>query len=419
MKKLILSILMIFFLVGCTTAVTTTTTSTPTVSTSTTTETTTTTTSTTPTTTTTTTTTTTSTTERTVPNGLAPLSAVDDCLVPELAGGWICIWADEFSGTAVDETKWNFEVNGDGGGNGELQYYRRENATVADGFLAITAKSENYLGKLYTSARLTTKYKGSFENVRVVVRAKMPSGRGTWPAIWMMPLMNSYGGWPDSGEIDIMEYVGYDPDTIHCTIHTDIFNHNLGTQLGYSKDLPNAETEFHDYELVWSPGHLEGHVDGTKYAEFNYVAALTKDYFYHQAFPFDSPFFLILNLAVGGSWGGAQGVDPTIFPTALEVDYVRVYKLDYALIDEEAPSTPIDLEPTNLDNTLFWRPSTDDYGVEGYAVFVNGQFKKYASLNQVTLTGLTKGVTYDIQVQAVDFVGRASELSAILSFTYE
>jgi beta-glucanase (GH16 family) len=413
MKKMILIVLLTLFLVGCTTAVSTTSTTSeiPVSTTSPTTETTT--TSTTP------TTTTTTSTERTVPNGLAPLSPVEDCLVPELPGGWICIWADEFSGTAVDETKWNFEVNGDGGGNNELQYYRRENATVADGFLSITAKSENYMGKLYTSARLNTKYKGSFENVRIIVRAKMPSGRGTWPAIWMMPLMNAYGGWPDSGEIDIIEYVGYDPDTIHCTIHTEIFNHKLGTQLGFSKDIQNAETEFHDYELVWSPGHLEGHVDGTKYAEFNYMAGLTKDYYYHQAFPFDSPFFLILNVAVGGNWGGAQGVDPTIFPTSMEVDYVRVYKLDYAMIDEEAPTTPTDLEPTNLDNTLFWRPSTDDYGVEGYAVFVNGQFKKYTTLNQVTLTGLTRGVTYDIQVQAVDFVGRASELSSILSFTYE
>lgn len=413
MKKALLILLLGLVLVGCTTAVSTTTTTTTTSTTSATTESTTTTTSTE------TTTTDTTTTVRTVPNGLAPLSATEDCDVPTLENGWVCIWADEFSGEAVDETKWNFEVNGDGGGNGELQYYRRENATVAAGFLTITAKSENYLGKLYTSSRLTTKYKGTFENVRVIVRAKMPSGRGTWPAIWMMPLLNSYGAWPDSGEIDIVEYVGYDPDTIFCTIHTDRFNHNLGTQLGYSKDIENAETEYHDYELIWAPGHMEGHVDGTKYAEFNYVPALTKDYYYHQAFPFDSPFFLILNLAVGGSWGGSQGVDPDIFPTSLQVDYVRVYKLDYATLDEEAPTAPTDLEPTNLNNTIFWRASTDDYGVEEYAIFVNGQFRQYASLNQVTLIGLTKGITYDIQVQAVDFVGRASELSSILSFTYE
>lgn len=390
MKKWTLILLVLLFLTGCTTATTK-----PTLSGDTTTG------------------------ERDVPNGLSPLTAVSDTEVPTLDGGWVCIWADEFSGTAVDETKWNFEVNGDGGGNNELQYYRRENATVADGFLSITAKSESYMGHLYTSSRLTTKYKGSFQYVRLQVRAKVPAGRGTWPAIWMMPLMSAYGGWPNSGEIDIMEYVGYNPGVVYSTIHTERFNSMLGTQIGFSKNVPDVESVFHLFELVWKPGHMESLVDGVKYAEFNYTPALTKDSSYEECFPFDSPFFLILNVAVGGNWGGAQGVATDIFPTAMDVDYVRVYKLDYATIDEENPSVPTDMEPAILKNTLFWNPSTDDYGVEGYNIFVDGVFKKTTTLNQVTLTGLTKGQTYNIQIQAVDFVGRTSELSPSLSFTIQ
>jgi beta-glucanase (GH16 family) len=385
MKKTILTILIMFTLVGCgslTTPVTLTTT-----------------------------------TAEVIPNGLEPLVAVSDCEVPTLEGGWTCIWADEFSGTVVDETKWNFEINGDGGGNNELQYYRKENATLADGILSITAKKESYLGKLYTSSRLTTKYKGTFEYVRIVVRAQMPSGRGTWPAIWMMPLMSSYGGWPDSGEIDIMEYVGYDQNRIYSTIHTELFNGRLGTQIGASALFENVETQFHDYELIWSPGKILTYVDGAKLGEFNYVPALTKNAAYYQAFPFDQPFFLILNQAVGGAWGGSQGVDPDIYPTALKIDFVRVYKLDYATIDKTAPSAPDDLQPATLANTLFWTKSSDDFGVERYIIYVNGVFNKFSNLNQVTLTALNDHETYQIQIQAVDFVGRTSAFSPMLSYT--
>ncbi len=353
-----------------------------------------------------------------VPNGLQPLIAVNDCDEPTLDGGWTCIWADEFSGSAVDETKWNFEVHGDGGGNNELQYYTRENAQVVDGKLVITAKQESYLGDDYTSSRLTTKYKGTFEYVRLIVRAKMPTGRGTWPAIWMMPLMSVYGGWPDSGEIDIMEYVGYDPDTIYSTIHTEKFNHNLGTQIGFDIDIENAETEFHDYEMIWKPGYIKTLVDGQTIGEFNYVAEFTSDVPYSQAFPFDQGFFLILNLAVGGNWGGVEGVDNTIFPTTFEVDYARVYKQDYATLDKEAPSEPIGITSALLKNTIFWTKADDDYGVESYALYLNGEFHKYVNLNQATFTGLNRNETYQVQIKAVDFVGHASEFSEPFSFTY-
>jgi len=365
-----------------------------------------------------TTTASTTTTEGTIPNGLEPLTAATDCEEAYMDGGWVCIWADEFSGTEVDLTKWTYEINGDGGGNQELQYYTDANATVADGILSITAKNESYLGKSYTSSRLNSKYKGDFQYVRVIARAKMPTGVGTWPAIWMMPTMSEYGGWPDSGEIDIMEYVGYDPDVIHSTIHTERFNHMLGTQISYTKAVENAETEYHDYQLDWYPGHMVAYVDGVKIGEFNYAASFTDEYPYYECFPFDSPFYLILNLAVGGSWGGAEGVDPDAFPTALQVDYVRVYKLDYATIDQTAPTTPEDIHLAELADTIYWDASDDDYGVEQYAIYVDGVLRDYSSLNQYTFTNLTAGNTYSIQIQAVDFVGRTSELSGTLLFTF-
>jgi beta-glucanase (GH16 family) len=134
--------------------------------------------------------------------------------------------------------------------------------------------------------------------------------------------------------------------------------------------------------------------------------------------PFDREFYLIINLAIGGTFGGVQGVDASAFPTSLEVDYVRVYRQDYALTDKEAPSTPTNLQIATLSNTIFWNRSTDDRGVEKYAIYVDGVFNRYASLNQVTFTGLESGRAYLIEVQAVDFVGRVSQKSASFQLTF-
>jgi beta-glucanase (GH16 family) len=353
-----------------------------------------------------------------LPNGLAPLFPTSDCHVPTLDDGWVCVWADEFESDEIDETKWTFEIDGRGGGNNELQYYRRENAFIRDGNLIIEARQESFMNRLYTSARLNSKYKGDFLYGRIVVSAKMPAGRGTWPAIWMLPTMNAYGGWPNSGELDIMEFVGYDPTRVHSTIHTRKFNHNLGTQLGSPRIVPNLTTEFHTFETIWSPGNIQSFVNGSKYFEVGYNAQLNQDVPYHHAFPFDQLFHLILNVAVGGNWGGVQGVDPDAFPTAMEIEYVRVYQKDYATLDKEPPSTPTNVQLAQLANTIWWRASSDDVGVAKYAVYVDGSFNRYANLNQVTLTGLTRGQSYQIQVQAVDFVGRVSELSEIFLLTY-
>jgi len=354
-----------------------------------------------------------------LPNGLQPLVPYQDTLEPTLEGGWVSVWADEFNGTELDRTKWNIEVNGDGGGNQELQYYREENIGVSDGNLTITAKKEYYLGKQYTSGRINTKYRMDIRYGRIKVRARLPGGRGTWAAIWMMPLFNEYGTWPRSGEIDIMEYVGYDKDWIQSTIHTEKFTNESGIQPSGRKNVIGVEDDFHDYELIWGPGNLKTYCDGEKFFEMSYVAQLNDEVPYYKAFPFDQDFFLILNLAIGGTWGGRQGVDDSIFPVAMEFDYARVFALDYALLDQTPPTTPTNFGLARVKNTIHWNRSIDDYGVEKYAIFVDGSFSHFASLNQATFTGLNGGQTYAIQVQAVDFVGRTSPMSDTFSLAYQ
>jgi len=242
--------------------------------------------------------------------------------------GMTLVWSDEFDTDGLpDPTKWTYDVGGSGWGNNELQYYtedRLENARVENGILTIEAIKENYgRSNEYTSARLlSTGDAGSWLYGRVEVRAKLPAGRGTWPAIWMLPTDWVYGGWPDSGEIDIMEHVGYDMQRVHGTVHTEDYNHMLGTQVGTSIIGTNVDTEFHVYALEWRPDRIDVFYDDTLY--FTFFNEGTGS----ATWPFDQRFHLILNIAVGGNWGGAQGVDETIWPQKMEVDYVRVYEID-------------------------------------------------------------------------------------------
>jgi len=234
------------------------------------------------------------------------------------------VWSDEFDYTGLPDTaKWNYDVGGHGWGNQELQYYtqeRIENARVENGKLIIEARKENYSGKEYTSARLVTKNRGDWLYGKIVVSAKLPEGRGIWPAIWMLPTDWEYGGWPSSGEIDIMEHVGYDEGIVHGTVHTEAFNHSLGTQKGNSIELPDATSAFHDYSIEWTPFEIYFFADGNKYFTF---AKYEDDY---RKWPFDKRFHLIMNIAVGGTWGGVQGIDNDAFPATMEVDYVRIYQ---------------------------------------------------------------------------------------------
>jgi beta-glucanase (GH16 family) len=233
------------------------------------------------------------------------------------------IWQDDFNtGVSPDATKWTFETGGSGWGNNELQYYTSGvNSSISGGNLIIAAKKDNLLGREYTSSRMITRGKGDWLYGRFEVRAKLPKGRGTWPAIWMLSSDASYGQWPASGEIDIMEHVGYQQDNINCSIHTSAYNHTRGTQKTAAKMIAGATDSFHIYRIDWTPYAVRGYIDGISYFEFlNNNTGFT-------AWPFNKPFFLILNVAIGGDWGGVQGVDNSIFPATMQVDYVKVYKM--------------------------------------------------------------------------------------------
>jgi len=234
------------------------------------------------------------------------------------------VWADEFEYSgAPNSAKWGYDIGGDGWGNNELQYYTNSanNVSVENGILSITARRESMNGREYTSTRLISKGKGDFLYGRIEVKAKLPTGKGTWPAIWMLPTDWAYGGWPKSGEIDIMEHVGYDQNKVHITVHTEAYNHSINTQKSATKVVPGVSTDFHTYRVDWTPYSIKGFIDGEQI--YNFINE-GKGY---AGWPFDKKFHLLMNVAFGGNWGGAQGVDPSVLPQKMEVDYVRVFKM--------------------------------------------------------------------------------------------
>jgi len=243
---------------------------------------------------------------------------------------WQLVWADEFNNTGLpDPAKWSYDVGGHGWGNKELQYYtekRKENARVENGSLVIEARREDWQNREYTSARLVSKAKGDWTYGRFEVRAKLPTGKGAWPAIWMLPTAKTYGGWPSSGEIDIMEQVGFEPHVVHASVHTKSYHHSIGTQKTAKIVVPTATTEFNVYAIEWTPEEIRGYANDQHYFTFK-NERLTNSSADYKQWPFDQPFHMLLNIAVGGTWGGAQGVDQTIWPQRLEIDYVRVYQL--------------------------------------------------------------------------------------------
>jgi beta-glucanase (GH16 family) len=238
------------------------------------------------------------------------------------APGWRLVWADEFDRPGFpDPSRWTYEeglVR-----NREAQYYtraRRENARVEDGMLVIEARKEQQGGAEYTSASLTTEGRASWRYGRIEVRAKLPQGRGMWPAIWTLGANHRQVGWPMTGEIDIMEFVGFDPDTIHANVHTAAFNHRDKTGKGAKLYLPRPFERFHVYAMEWTKDRIDVSVDGTTYFTFRNSGGGVREW------PFDAAQYLILNVAVGGAWGGQRGIDDSIFPQRFYVDYVRVYQ---------------------------------------------------------------------------------------------
>lgn len=236
------------------------------------------------------------------------------------------IWSDEFDYEGLpDSGKWVYDTEGNdaGWGNSEAQYYtkgRLENAAVKDGILSIKAIKKDTLGKEYTSARLLSK--ADWQYGKIEVRAKVPAGRGTWSAIWMMPGGWSFndGNWPDVGEFDIMEHVGHDQGIIHASAHSKDYQWQKGTQKTNTIKISDASENFHSYIWEWNADLVKAYVDDSLYFEYqNEGLGISK-------WPYDKPFYLILNVAVGGAWGSMQGIDESAFPQTMEVDYVRIYE---------------------------------------------------------------------------------------------
>ncbi len=236
---------------------------------------------------------------------------------------WKLVWSDEFNYNGLpDSTKWNYDVGGDGWGNNELEYYTKKNwknARVMNGNLIIELRKEKMENRNYTSARLITKGKGDWKYGKIEVRAKLPKGLGTWPAIWMLGSTTPLK-WPDDGEIDIMEHVGFDPGVIHGSIHCKKYNHVIHTQKTAITTVKDCMENFHVYGLEWDEKSITIYVDGNKYFTF------TNEHTGYDAWPFNQPMHLLLNVAFGGNWGAAKGIDDSNLPQQMLVDYVRVYQ---------------------------------------------------------------------------------------------
>lgn len=232
-----------------------------------------------------------------------------------LAQNWNLIWSDEFNGSISSD--WVFETgNGSGGwGNNELEYYRRENTTVENGMLVITARQENYGGFNYTSSRLKTQGKKSFRYGKIEARISTPSAAGTWPAFWMLGSNINNVGWPACGEIDIMEHVNDSPQ-IHGTLH---WQDNNGNYASYGGNTSADVTGFHVYGIEWDENAIRWLVDGNQYHETNIAGGVNGTGEFHNEF------FILLNLAIGGNWPGFN-IDNTVFPAQMKVDWVRVYQ---------------------------------------------------------------------------------------------
>ncbi|WP_445748961.1 carbohydrate-binding protein [Polaribacter sp.] len=323
---------------------------------------------------------------------------------------WQLFWSDEFNGNQLDETVWS-KVHHGNPDNGEIQFYtpREENIEVSDGTLKLIARKETYTGqgpwmntpvtRSYTSGKVESQGKLTFQYGKIEARMKLPRGKGTWPAFWMLGenLFNPGVGWPKCGEIDIMEH-GQDFDNLGAAIHTEKYNHTIGTQLTGTYLIDDYDTNFHIYGFEWTEDKLSFYVDN------DYYFTVTKEQLgdSEAAWPFDQPFWLILNQAVGGAWGGTP--DDTLYPHTTEIDWVRVYK-----------DTPLSISDNQIDNSkikFYPNPVVDKFwlevknGSEKIAIRicdVNGRLIKFSYKNiqdkiLVDVTGLSKGF-YTIRVK--------------------
>ena len=251
--------------------------------------------------------------------GCAPQATPEPPAPPEWEReGWTLVWQDEFDGETLDLANWTFDIGGHGWGNNELQAYtdRPENVRVEDGLLLIEARAEEFVRRDYTSGRIKTEGLHAWLYGRFEARMQLPTGNGIWPAFWMLGDNFATVSWPACGEIDIMEHIGRERDRIHGTVHGPGYSGSGG--IGHFTTVPTLASEFHVYAVEWEPEEIRWYVDDVEYFKLT-PQSVRGDWV------FDQPFFMLLNLAVGGSWPGPPDAS-TVFPQFLKVDYVRVYQ---------------------------------------------------------------------------------------------
>lgn len=327
-------------------------------------------------------------------NKLILLISLFVCSLTLSAQKYVLVWSDEFNTPGLpDSTKWSYEIGKIR--NDELQYYtskRLENARVEDSVLIIEARKEKYNGADYTSADIVSKGIGDWKYGKVEISAKVPTGKGTWPALWMMPTNSEYGGWPKSGEIDIMEYIGVEPERLYYTCHFEgnvsgSTHQSSGT---YSTKIVHPYNQFIKFSIIWTPEKIEWYANDVKYHSYTKRAT---DY---RIWPFDKEFYLILNLAYGGSWGGYAGVDDTKLPHKFLIDYVRVYQLQdsegpFKLNLQSAPhgkveiSPKLDFYPENTEVTLTAIPDSG-YNFKAWEYMSGANPYKFTIAKNTTVT---------------------------------
>ena len=326
--------------------------------------------------------------------------------------GWQQVWNDEFDGTSVNSSRWTFDIgNGSGGwGNNELEYYtsRPQNVFVTNGILHIVARNEvpQYNGFDYTSAKLKTSGRFSQKYGRFEFRARLPQGQGYWPALWMMPASSVYGGWAASGEIDIMENKGSNPTTTGGTIHYGgSWPNNVYSGSSYTFPSGGVATDFHTYMLEWGTNYMKWYVDGVAYQTQTSWWSSGGPY----PAPFDQPFYLIMNLAVGGNYGGNPN-GSTVFPGEMQVDYVRVYEFVAS-----KPDAPTGLTVSCGDGKVYLNWDASSTGATGYkvkrATSSGGTYTTVASpvANSFTDTTVANCSTYYYVVSATNSLGESAD----------
>ncbi len=325
-----------------------------------------------------------------------------------VASGWELVWSDEFDGPELSSDNWLAESGAGGWGNNELQFYtdRPENLRIEDGVLVIEAREEDYRGSRYTSARIKTQYRHTFQFGRIEARMKLPTGKGIWPAFWMLGEDMPTVGWPRAGEIDIMENIG-DPHTIHGTVHGPGYSGGSGVGRAYTARDKALDQDFHTYAVEWAPGEIRWYLDDVL---FNTITEADVP----GAWVYDHPFFIILNLAVGGNWPGYPDAT-TQFPQQLLVDYVRVYR-DPGLEmrpQQTLHAADVRLSLTQQDDATFaeaWVMVVDQDGNPAAGAVVSSGWLG------VVRSGATQEATTDADGVAGPFTARAVSSAREVSF---